>query len=265
MPAKSLKDADAATLSAISVELKWMDRSRSLREQIYYIIRRQILTGEFPPGSALDEKAIALRLGVSRTPVREAVKKLSDERLVDVKAQSATAVAPIDRKLIREAFIIRRVLEVESIGLAAAQMTVRHAEQLEELHLLHTHAIQRKRYVDAISRDDAFHRYVSEISDLPRLWQAIEISKAHLDRCRYLTVPRPGLAQATLVQHRKIIEALIAKDKVISQRMMCEHLEKAYEGIVAFLDTLNSENIGASTAAQLRRADLVRAGTRSRF
>jgi DNA-binding GntR family transcriptional regulator len=215
-----------------------IDRARPLREQIYVVVRRLILTGDFAPGVVIDEKAIASQLGVSRTPVREAVKKLSDENLVDVKAQSATTIAPIDRKLIHEAFLIRRALEVESIGIAAEHMTERHGERLEELHLLHTRAIERKRYVDAITRDDAFHSYISEISDLPRLWQAIEISKAQLDRCRYLTVPRPGQAEATLVQHRIIVKALLQKDRELSRRMMSEHLEKAYQGIVAFLETM---------------------------
>ena len=102
-----------------------VDRARSLREQIYGIVRRLILTCEFAPGSVIDEKAIALDLGVSRTPVREAVKKLSDENLVEVQAQAATVVAPIDRKLIHESFLIRRALEVESVGVAACRMSQR--------------------------------------------------------------------------------------------------------------------------------------------
>lgn len=213
-----------------------IDRARSLREQIYAILRRLILTCEFAPGAAIDEKAIALKLGVSRTPVREAVKKLSDENLVEVKAQAATAVAPIDRKLIRESFLIRRALEIESVGLAAGRMDDVHAERLEEIHLLHRRAIENMRYVDAIGYDDTFHRYICEISDLPRLWHAIEISKAHLDRCRYLTVPHPGQGQATLVQHRNIIDALTEKNEPLSRDMMSAHLDSAFQGILAFLE-----------------------------
>ncbi len=228
-------EPDETGITAADIGAERIDHTRPLRAQIYEIVRRLILTGEFAPGSTIDEKAIAANLGVSRTPVREAVKKLSDENLVDVKAQSATVVAPIDRSLIREAFLIRRALEAESISIAAEAMTRRHADRLEELFLLHSHAIERKRYVDAISWDDAFHHYISEVSDLPRLWRAIEISKAQLDRCRYLTVPKPGLAQATLEQHRAIIKALIQKDPALSRRMMTEHLDKAYEGILRFL------------------------------
>lgn len=212
-----------------------IDHSRPLREQVYALVRRQILTGEFAPGASIDEKTIALNLGVSRTPVREAVKKLSDENLVEVKAQSSTIVAPIDIRLIREAFLIRRALEVENVAQAVTNMNELHKDRMDQLHLLHQHAIQRGRYVDAISWDDAFHRYVSEISGLPRLWKAIEISKAQLDRCRYLSVPKPGRAQTTLEQHRQIIDALASGDEKLSRRAMSDHLEHSFRDIVKLL------------------------------
>jgi DNA-binding GntR family transcriptional regulator len=219
-----------------NLSLERVERSRPLRQQIYDIVRRWILTGELAPGMPIDEKAIAVRLGVSRTPVREAVKKLSDESLVDVKAQSGTVVSRIDRKLIREAFIIRRALEVESVGVAACRMSQKHEDRLEELHLLHRNAVERKRFVDAIARDDAFHSYISEISELPRLWRAIEISKAQLDRCRYLALPRPGQAEATIDEHRRVIVALSQRDELLSRKMMAEHLDRSFEGFVASLN-----------------------------
>ena len=215
-----------------------VDHSRPLREQVYAIIRRAILTGEYAPGATLDEKTIALGLGVSRTPVREAVKKLSDENLVDVKAQSSTLIAPIDIAQIRESFLIRRALEVENAAQAADRMNERHKDRLDQIYLLHELAIRRRRYLDAIVMDDEFHRYISEISGLPRLWKAIDISKAQLDRCRYLAVPRPGRGEVTLEQHRLIIDALAARDRKLSARMMGKHLENAYRDIVGLLESM---------------------------
>jgi DNA-binding GntR family transcriptional regulator len=232
--------APASKPNAIEIPSDSVDHSRPLREQVYAIVRRSILTGEFSPGTTLDEKTIALKLGVSRTPVREAVKKLSDENLVEVKAQSSTLIAPIDARLIREAFLIRRALEVENISQAVGRMNEHHKDRLDQLHLLHEHSIQRRRYVDAIALDDAFHRYISEISGLPRLWKAIDISKAQLDRCRHLTVPRPGRAKATLDQHRRIIAALASGDKRMSRKMMNDHLEYSYQDIMSLLDSMSS-------------------------
>jgi GntR family transcriptional regulator, rspAB operon transcriptional repressor len=211
-------------------------RPGSLRDRIYQVLRKRILTGALAPGSIIDEKALAMAFNVSRTPVREAVKKLTDENLVDVKAQSRTFVKPIDRKLIHEAFLIRRALEIECTGLAAERVTKDDLHQLEDIQVLHGLALQRKRFVEAIGHDDRFHRAISSIGDLPRFWQVIEVSKAHLDRCRYLTVPRPGRGEATLVQHRAVIKALSQKSAGGARKAMADHLDDAYQHIVAFLD-----------------------------
>ena len=208
------------------------------------MVRRRILIGEFVPGAVVDEMAIASEFGVSRTPVHEAIKRLVDEDFVDVKAQSRTQVKSIDRKLIHEAFLIRRALEVENIGHAARRTTEDDIHDLEDNLTLHRLALQRRRFNDAIALDDRFHAKISVISDLPRIRRSIEVSKAHLDRCRYLTVPRPGQGEATLVQHRAIIEALRARDPELARKAMAEHLVAAYQGIESFLDQIGEAGSG---------------------
>lgn len=213
-----------------------LDRARPLREQIYPVVRTLILTGTIKPGEVIDEKAIAAQLNVSRTPVHEAVKKLRDEHLVDVLAQSATRAARIDRKEIAESFLIRRALEMESAAQAAMHMTQEHADRLSNILLLHARAIERRNFVEAIERDDEFHRYITAISDLPRLWSTIEVSKAQLDRCRHMMVPRAGEAEATLEQHREIIRGLNSRDPEKARNAMRLHLESAYRSTEAVLD-----------------------------
>lgn len=212
-----------------------LDRSRPLREQIYPMVRSLLLTGAIKPGEVIDEKAIAAQLQVSRTPVREAVKRLSDEHLIDVVAQSATRAAKIDAKEIEESFLIRRALEMESAAQAAAHMSQDHADRLHDILMMHSRAVERKHFVEAIARDDEFHRYISEISDLPRLWSTIEISKAQLDRCRHLMLPRAGEAERTLEQHREIIRGLNSRDPAKASAAMKAHLDAAYRSTVAVL------------------------------
>jgi DNA-binding GntR family transcriptional regulator len=213
-----------------------LDRSRPLREQIYPMVRSLLLTGAIKPGEVIDEKAIAAQLHVSRTPVREAVKRLSDEHLIDVVAQSATRAARIDAKEIEESFLIRRALEMESAAQAAAHMSQDHADKLHDILMMHARAVERKHFIEAIARDDEFHRYISEISDLPRLWSTIEISKAQLDRCRHLMLPRAGEAERTLEQHREIIRALNSRDPAKASAAMKAHLDAAYRSTVAVLE-----------------------------
>jgi DNA-binding GntR family transcriptional regulator len=213
-----------------------LDRSRPLRDQIYPMLRSLILTGAIRPGEVIDEKAIAAQLQVSRTPVREAVKRLSDEHLVEVVAQSATRAAKMDRKAIEEAFLIRRALEMESAAQAAGHMNQEHADHLHDILARHERAVERRQFVEAIAQDDAFHRAIAEMSGLPRLWSTIEISKAQLDRCRHLMLPRAGQAEATLEQHREIIRGLNSRDPAKAAAAMKAHLDQAWKSTVAVLD-----------------------------
>ncbi|MFO1033240.1 MAG: FCD domain-containing protein [Hyphomicrobiales bacterium] len=102
-------------------------------------------------------------------------------------------------------------------------MTQLHADNLSDLLLRHGRFIDAKDYVRAIATDDEFHRYIAEIN-LHRLWRAIEISKAQLDRCRHLALPHPGEAEATLDQHRKIIRSLNSGDPEQARLTMAESI-----------------------------------------
>ena len=91
-------------------------------------------------------------------------------------------------------------------------------------------------YVDAIKADDSFHSYIAMIPNLPRLWKTIEISKAPIDRCRHMMLPKPGEADATLEQHREIIRALNSADSKKAGTAMGNHLDSAYRSAVEFLN-----------------------------
>jgi GntR family transcriptional regulator, rspAB operon transcriptional repressor len=212
-----------------------LDRRRPMRDQIYPLIRDLILTGTIKPGDAIDEKSIALQLNISRTPVREAVKKLSDEHLVDVVAQSGTRAARVDAREIEQAYLIRRSLEMETAFQAASRMTDAHIEALHDNYVLHERAIEQKKFAKAIEIDDNFHRTIAHIAELPRLWHMIEISKAHLDRCRHMLLPRTGEAAITLEQHRTIIRALNTKKPEAASEAMQNHLESSYANIARML------------------------------
>jgi DNA-binding GntR family transcriptional regulator len=213
-----------------------VDRKLPLRDQIYAMVRSLILSGAIAPGEAIDEKAIAAQLKVSRTPVREALKKLSDEHLVDIVAQSGTRATSIDAKEIRQAFLIRRALEAESASLAAPRMTQEHADNLSEILRQHARAIEQQNYATAISHDDRFHRYLTEMSDLPLLWRSIEVSKAQLDRCRHLMLPRRGEAETTLEHHRRIIRALNLNNPDAAREAMKAHLDAAFETTIRAME-----------------------------
>ena len=214
-----------------------LGRGSPLGDQIYILLRKLIVTGQIQPGQTIDEKAFAAKLGTSRTPVREAVKKLSDEHLVIVAAQSGTRAAKIDPNEVEQAFVIRRALEMESAASAASKIRQVDIDALRAILAGHARAIKCKNYAEAIANDDQFHARIAEISNMPRLWRTIEISKAHLDRCRHMMLPRPGEAAATLEQHKAIIHALSSKDPNKARAAMAQHLENAYANTRQVLET----------------------------
>ena len=117
-----------------------IERSSPIPDQVYRILRQAILSLAMPPGAVIVEKEITDRLGISRTPVRDAIRQLADERLVDIKPQSGTYVALIDRHQLEQGRLIRRALEVEGIKLAAPNVDERALERLEDLVALQERA-----------------------------------------------------------------------------------------------------------------------------
>lgn len=214
-----------------------LSRQDSMRDQVYALLRDLILTAEIKPGELINEKSIATQLGISRTPIREAVKRLSDEHLVDIVAQSATRASQLDLKSIEEAYLIRRALEMESAAQASQSMTQSHTDALARNIEQHTRAIENRQYAKAIDLDDAFHRYIASISELERLWRTIEVSKAQLDRCRHIMVPRVGQAEKTIEQHQIILRALNLCDSAKARDAMQAHLDYAYQSAIEMLKT----------------------------
>ncbi len=213
-----------------------LNRQVSLSEQVYVALRRSILTGVIKPGERIDEKAIATSLDISRTPVREAIKRLSDELLVTVVAQSATRASQLQAATIREAYLIRRALEMESAMQAAQIMTPQQGEKLNRILDRQSLALKHKQHAEAIDIDDEFHRYIAGISDLHRLWRVIEVSKAQLDRCRHLVAPRVGQGEKTIEQHQQIMLALQSNNPDAAKAAMQSHLDFAYESAAVLLE-----------------------------
>jgi DNA-binding GntR family transcriptional regulator len=227
-------DTSAADLSELRPSD--VDRKAPLRDQIYELLRMRIIIGQLRPGQVVNEIEIARQLGVSRTPVREAVKRIGDEGLIVVRAQNGTFVSEFSREALDEAYLIRTALEVESVKKAVANLRPRDLERLEDIIVAHEAAIRRARYAEAIRLDDMFHRQIAEASGLTMLWRAVDISKAQMDRGRHLALPHPGMGEVTLAQHREILDALQSRDKARAVRAIKDHLGTSLSNTLVMLD-----------------------------
>jgi DNA-binding GntR family transcriptional regulator len=206
-----------------------VDRTRPLAGQIYELLRDAIITMSLQPNDVIFEKILAESLGVSRTPVREALQQLAREELVVIAAQSGTFVAPVTRAQFMESFLIRRVLEAASIRHAAEIITPAEIEQLNDIHEAHSRAVARGNTVASIAHDNAFHSCISRAAKLPRLYQLAGMARAPIDRVRHVTAREPNEGTMTLRQHQKVIDALTRHDPDATEHALLEHLDDAFE------------------------------------
>lgn len=204
-----------------------LKRSTStISDSVFNRLHAQIISLELPPGTPISENAIAISEGVSRTPVREAILRLSDEKLVEVVPKSGTFVARIPVSALPEALIARRALEAVTVR-AATRLVTR--SQILSLYA----SIEKHREVaetDDISAlhlvDEEFHALIATIARLPGIWSLIQKGKMQIDRYRCLTLKLPEERRAEMVQkeHTAIVEAMERGDCDAAVARMEEHL-----------------------------------------
>ena len=200
-------------------------RGTSASSMIYADLRAQLLSLERRPGEAISEAEIALSYGVSRTPVREAILKLSDEGLLEIFPQSGIIVSRIPVAALPEAIIIRKALEETTARLAAERAT---SSQILGLRA----TVERQREAETAKdseafhqADEAFHGTIAEIAGHPGIWKLIQQVKVHVDRYRRLTLPQEGRMIRALGEHAAILAMIEAGDSAGAATAMAAHLD----------------------------------------
>jgi DNA-binding GntR family transcriptional regulator len=205
-------------------------------EQIYESLRHSIVRLSMVPGAVISEKELCLEYGVSRTPVREALKRLADEDLVDVFPHSGTYVSKISFDVAEEGFVIRRALEIESIRRAVRFVAEDDIARLERMIAEMRDILDRGALHEYIEVDDAFHAAIAGISRYPRIWKFINQVKAHLDRMRQLSAPVPGHLAEVTEQHAAIVRAIERRNADQAELAMRIHLESSFEVMAAMVE-----------------------------
>ncbi len=199
-----------------------------LSEQVYAHLRDVIVTGRLAPGIALNESSLAQQFGTSRTPVREALLRLRDDGLVNIKRQSGTFVAPIDANRVEEGMMVREALEPRLAAMAASKMTDRVLADLVFETDQMTKAAEHGDSRSFIAADDRFHRFLVDTSGFIHIAEIIQRVNAQLDRIRYLSASEPIRTHMALDEHRAMIELLRDGDSVGTAEMMQQHLSGSW-------------------------------------
>jgi DNA-binding GntR family transcriptional regulator len=211
-----------------------LDPTRHAAPQVVEALRTAIVSLELEPGSALDRGELAQRFGVSQTPVRDALMRLSEEGLVLIRAQYTTQVTRIDVPAARESHFLRRSIEIE----IARQLALSHEPSvIDELRAQLARQVDlaaSKAYPAFIAADKEFHRLMYLAAGLPRLWSVVTRMSGHVDRLRLLHVPTEGKAESIMTGHQSILDAIASGDADAAQQAVREHLS----GTLASVDEI---------------------------
>lgn len=201
-----------------------LDRSRHAAPQVLEKLREAILSLELAPGTVLARQELAEHFGVSQTPVREALLRLSEEGLVDVFPQHATLVSRINVAAARQAHFLRRSIELEIVHQLAESSPPGLAEDLEAQIARQAALAAAQQYGDFVEADRRFHHLMYEAAGVDALWEMVTRMSGHVDRLRRLHLPTAGKTEAILRDHRAIAQAIKLGDPARAQKALREHL-----------------------------------------
>jgi DNA-binding GntR family transcriptional regulator len=217
-----------------------LDNYKPLRELVFESLREAIFQGTLRPGERLMEIQLAEEMGVSRTPVREAIRKLELEGLAVMVPRKGAYVAGLSMKDIIEVFEIRGALEGLAAELAAERITEEELEELERDLVKTTESIDSGDLSRYVAMDIDFHGQLYKASRNERLTQIINNLREKIQRFRTTSLSLPGRMKAALEEHKKIVEAVSGRDGILARRLAEEHIENAENSLMeAILDNEN--------------------------
>jgi DNA-binding GntR family transcriptional regulator len=202
-----------------------------LSDAVYNSVRDMIVRTTMPPGSRITEANIGERLGVSRTPVREALLRLAEEGLVQMVPQSGIYVAPVNLVAVSEAQFIREHLECAVIREVAAKIDGGGMALLRGTLSRQEAARDSDDVVRFYDLDELLHQQLCELGGRSGVWRVIQHSKHHLDRVRWLSLPVAEHIPHLIIQHQAVVDALGQHDPDIAEASLRGHLREVYATI----------------------------------
>ncbi len=202
-----------------------MNEYLPLRDVVFNTLRQAIITGEFAPGERLMEIALANRLGVSRTPVREAIRKLELEGLVVMIPRKGAEVAKITEKDLRDVLEVRSSLEELAAELAAERMNNEVKEKLEKALKEFEEAIESDDNAAIADSDVDFHDVIFEATGNARLIQIINNLREQMYRYRLEYVKDTEYHTVLLNEHRELAKAMVEGRKEDARKIMKRHID----------------------------------------
>lgn len=203
----------------------------SLADAVYERLENDILCGVYPPGELLSELHLCRLLDVSRTPVREALKRLAQEGLMEETSRGMTVIG-ITEKDIEDIYEIRARIEGLATRLCVGTMTDRNLSELRDIVELQAFYTERATPEQIRDTDSAFHSLIYRYCGNRTLTHLLTTLHHRVQRYRQLSVVSPERAKSAVTEHRGIYEALVARDAEQAEALAVAHVRNAQKSIL---------------------------------
>ena len=203
--------------------------NRPLYEDVAERLRAQIFSHELAPGSWLDEQSLALAFGISRTPMREAIKVLASEGLVTTKMNKGAYVTEVDRRDLEQIFTVLSLLEGQAAKETAIKATEGQLTLLDDLHHRLEKAAADRDLEQFFEINVKFHDMIQEIAGNKWMNGVIIDLRKVLKLQRRDSLSRSGRLLSSLLEHREILQAILKRDPSAAEAAMRKHLARGLE------------------------------------
>lgn len=208
-------------------EVIWTEEEAGLplRDIAFRKLREAILRGQFQPGEKLKEVSLSEQLGISRTPLREAMRMLEKEGLVVMPPRKSVRVANISPKMLQDVLEVRCALEELSAELACRNMTREGIRKLQNANHSMEEAIRRKQLMKIAQYDEEFHDTIYRIADNQKLTMVLNNLREQMFRYRLEYIKDEQVRYTILSEHCKIIDAMESGDSVAAKKIITLHIK----------------------------------------
>lgn len=204
----------------------------SLRGRVFNKLREDILSGIYLENDELKENTIANELGVSRTPVREALRQLELEGLVTMIPNKGAYVTGITSKDMHDIYMIRSYLEGLCAKWACEHISHNQIEELEEVLYLSEFHARKNHHEQMVELDSKFHELIYQASGSKILYHVLSDFHHYVERIRKITLAIPSRATQANEEHAKILDAMKKRDGVLAEQLSNEHIMSSMRNIM---------------------------------
>lgn len=209
-----------------------VDSYQPLRDVIFETLRKAIVSGDIKPGERLMEVSLADQMGVSRTPVREAIRRLEAEGLVTMIPRKGTHVSELSVKDIMDVLEVRAVLDKLATDLASKRIQSAQLKALESVHKQYISCVEKDNVEGAIKKDVEFHDIIYAASGNPRLVTVAASLREHIYRFRVMYMSGNLIAENVLNEHNEILQALREAQNNVASNLAEKHIRNQMETII---------------------------------